>query len=77
MSKGPAITQEGLALRTEALSFCSHPDRLRRVTNRIRTVDMAEQGADFLEVFGYFCSRGELCPCGEGLGVFAACRGGR
>jgi len=61
LSKAPpsaTITQEGLALLTEVFSFCSHPDRLRRVTNRIRAVDMAEQGADFLEVFDYFRSRG-------------------
>jgi uncharacterized protein (TIGR02421 family) len=61
LSKAPpsaTITQEGLALLTEVFSFCSHPDRLRRVTNRIRAVDMAEQGAHFLEVFEYFRSRG-------------------
>jgi len=61
LSKAPpsaTITQEGLALLTEVFSFCSHPDRLRRVTNRIRAVDMAEQGASFLEVFEYFRSRG-------------------
>jgi uncharacterized protein (TIGR02421 family) len=61
LSKAPpsaTITQEGLALLTETISFCSHPDRLRRVTNRIHAVDMAEQGADFMEVFGYFCERG-------------------
>ena len=61
LSKAPpsaTITQEGLALLTEVFSFCSHPDRLRRVTNRIRAVDMAEQGANFLEVFDYFRSRG-------------------
>ena len=61
LSKAPpsaTVTQEGLALLTEVFSFCSHPDRLRRVTNRIRAVDMAEQGAEFLEVFDYFCGRG-------------------
>jgi len=61
LSKAPpsaTVTQEGLALLTEVFSFCSHPDRLRRVTNRIRAVDMAEQGANFLEVFDYFRSRG-------------------
>jgi len=61
LSKGPpsaTTTQEGLALITEIFSFCSHPDRLRRVTDRIRAVDMSEQGADFLQVFGYFTDRG-------------------
>jgi len=61
LSKGPpsaTTTQEGLALITEIFSFCSHPDRLRRVTDRIRAVDMSEQGADFLQVFSYFTDRG-------------------
>jgi uncharacterized protein (TIGR02421 family) len=61
LSKAPpsaTVTQEGLALLTEVFSFCSHPERLRRVTNRIRAVDLAEQGAGFLEVFEHFRSRG-------------------
>jgi uncharacterized protein (TIGR02421 family) len=45
------ITQEGLALLVEVISFSSHPRRLRRVTDRIRAIHQAEQGASFLEVF--------------------------
>jgi len=45
------ITQEGLALFIEVISFSSHPRRLRRVTDRIRAIHWAEQGASFLEVF--------------------------
>ena len=61
LSKAPpsaTVTQEGLALLTEVFSFCSHPERLRRVTNRIRAIDLAEQGASFLEVIEHFRSRG-------------------
>lgn len=46
------ITQEGLALFIEVISFSSYPRRLRRVTDRIRAIHWAEQGASFLEVFG-------------------------
>lgn len=45
------ITQEGLAFLTEILSFSSHPARLRRVTDRVRAIEMAEGGAGFLDVF--------------------------
>ncbi len=62
LSKGPpsaTITQEGLAIVMEVLAFASHPNRLRRVTNRIRAVRMAEEGANFLEVFHFFQSQGD------------------
>jgi len=45
------ITQEGLALFIEVITFSSYPRRLRRVTDRIRAIHWAEQGASFLEVF--------------------------
>jgi uncharacterized protein (TIGR02421 family) len=54
LSKGTpstTITQEGLALLVEVISFSSYPRRLRRVTDRIRAIHWAEQGASFLEVF--------------------------
>ena len=51
------ITQEGLALFVEVITFNSHPARLRRVTDRTRAIRMAEQGATFLDVFRLF--RGE------------------
>jgi uncharacterized protein (TIGR02421 family) len=61
LSKGPpsaTITQEGLAIVTEVLAFASNPDRLRRVTNRIRGVRMAEEGANFLDVFNFYRQQG-------------------
>lgn len=57
------ITQEGLAFLTEILSFSSHPARLRRVTDRVRAIEMAESGAGFLEVFRAL--RGEGRPDDE------------
>ncbi len=61
LGKGPpsaTLTQEGLAVITEVLAFASHPGRLRRLTDRIQGVAMAEDGADFLEVYRYFLEVG-------------------
>ena len=61
LSKGPpsaTITQEGLAIVMEIFAFASHPSRLRRVTNRIHGVAMAEDGATFRDVFEFFRSQG-------------------
>jgi uncharacterized protein (TIGR02421 family) len=61
LSKGPpsaTITQEGLAIVMEIFAFASHPARLRRVTNRIHGVSMAEEGATFRDVFEFFRSQG-------------------
>ncbi|MFY9256392.1 MAG: flavohemoglobin expression-modulating QEGLA motif protein [Fuerstiella sp.] len=60
LSKGPpssTVTQEGLAILTELVTLSSFPDRVRRVTNRIRGVAMAENGADFLQVYEFFRSQ--------------------
>lgn len=61
LSKGPpssTITQEGLAVIMEIMSFASHPARVRRLTNRIEGVALAEAGANFLEVYRYFLQEG-------------------
>ncbi|MEC9373159.1 MAG: flavohemoglobin expression-modulating QEGLA motif protein [Planctomycetota bacterium] len=61
LSKGPpssTITQEGLAMLMEVIAFASFPGRLRRLTNRIRAVDMAEKGATFVDVFNFFREQG-------------------
>lgn len=61
LGKGPpssTITQEGLAVITEIFAFASHPARVRRLTNRIEGVALAEQGANFLEVYRFFLSEG-------------------
>ena len=61
LSKGPpssTITQEGLAIITELFAFSSYPGRLRRLTNRIMTVNMAEEGANFCDVFQFYRDQG-------------------
>lgn len=56
----PRVTacQEGLAVLMETLTFSSHPGRALKVSDRVVAVDMAEQGADFIEVYRFFCERG-------------------
>ncbi|MGE5626319.1 MAG: flavohemoglobin expression-modulating QEGLA motif protein [Bacillota bacterium] len=57
LSKGPpssTVTQEGLAILMEIITFASYPRRLHRLANRIRAVDMAEKGGNFLEVYRWF-----------------------
>ncbi|HEV2332505.1 MAG TPA: flavohemoglobin expression-modulating QEGLA motif protein, partial [Gammaproteobacteria bacterium] len=61
LSKGPpssTITQEGLAIFMEIITFSSYPTRLRRLANRIRAVHIAEQGGDFLQVYRFFLEQG-------------------
>jgi uncharacterized protein (TIGR02421 family) len=61
LSKGApssTITQEGLAILMEILCFASHPQRARKLTNRIRGVRLAEDGATFVDVYEFFRREG-------------------
>jgi uncharacterized protein (TIGR02421 family) len=61
LSKGPpstTTTQEGLAVLTEIFAFASHPGRVRRLSNRIEGVALAEAGANFLDVYRFFLQQG-------------------
>src|SRR3990167_2633056 len=61
LSKGPpssTVSQEGLAIITELFTFSSYPGRLRRLTNRINAVSMAEAGANFFDVFHFYRNEG-------------------
>lgn len=61
LSKGPpssTVTQEGLAIITEIFTFSSYPGRVRRLTNRINAVNMAEDGANFFDVFEFYREQG-------------------
>ncbi len=53
-----AVTQEGLAVITEVFTFSSYPDRLLRLANRVRAIEMAENGANFIEVYHFFLEQG-------------------
>ena len=61
LSKGPpssTITQEGLAIIMEIFTFTSYPQRVRRITDRITAIHMAEEGANFLDIFEFYRSQG-------------------
>ena len=61
LAKGPpssTVTQEGLAILMEVISFTSYPTRLRKLINRTRAIHMAEEGADFLEIYRFYREQG-------------------
>lgn len=55
---GNAKTQEGLAVFAEFISGALDPRRFRRLADRVIAIDMAANGADFIEIFNYFRDRG-------------------
>jgi uncharacterized protein (TIGR02421 family) len=59
---GNARTQEGLAVFAEFISGALDPRRFRRLADRVIAIDMAERGADFIEVYRYFRERGPADP---------------
>ncbi len=78
LSKGPpssTLNQEGLAIIMEIFTFSSYPKRVSRLTQRIAAIDMAEQGANFLDVFRYHQSHGfsEEDSYNFSLRVFRGC----
>lgn len=61
LSKGPpssTVTQEGLAIITEIFTFSSYPGRIKTLTTRISAVNMAEEGANFYDVFEFCREQG-------------------
>lgn len=61
LSKGPpssTVTQEGLAIIMEIFTFSSYPGRVKRLTNRISAVNMAEDGANFFDVYQFYRDQG-------------------
>lgn len=54
---GTTRTQEGLAVFAEMITGSMEPDRLTRLANRIRAIQMAIEGAGFLDVYDFFLER--------------------
>ena len=54
---GTTRTQEGLAVFAEFISGAIDPDRLDRLADRVLAIQMAIDGADFLEVYHFFVER--------------------
>jgi len=51
---GTTRTQEGLAVFAEFISGTIDPDRLQRLADRVLAIQMAIEGADFLDVYRWF-----------------------
>lgn len=56
---GSTKTQEGLAVFAEFITGSIDIDRFRRLADRIIAIQMAIDGADFIEVYRYFLTRVE------------------
>jgi uncharacterized protein (TIGR02421 family) len=54
---GTTRTQEGLAVFAEVISGSVELDRLQRLADRVFAIQMAIEGADFIEVYRYFLDR--------------------
>lgn len=62
LSKGPpcsTVTQEGLAVIMELFNFALFPRRALRLNDRLLACQMAEDGADLLQVIDFFRSKGQ------------------
>jgi len=68
-------TQEGLATFTEFLSHTIDLERVHRLTNRILAIQLAEEGASFLDLYRFFQERGES-EAGAFESARRVCRGG-
>ena len=51
-------TQEGLAVFSEFISGSIDVDRLKRISDRTLAIQMAIDGADFIDVYNYFINEG-------------------
>lgn len=54
---GTTRTQEGLAVFAEIISGAMDPSRLLRLADRVLAIKMAMEGANFLDIYRYFCDR--------------------
>ena len=55
-------TQEGLAVFSELITGAMTPERFRRLSNRVLAIQMAIEGADFLDVYRFFVERTDDPP---------------
>ena len=51
-------TQEGLAVFSEFITGSIDIDRMRRISDRVKAIQMAIDGADFIEIYRYFVDKG-------------------
>lgn len=65
LAKGPpcsTVTQEGLAVIMELFTFALFPRRAQRLNDRLMACQMAEEGADLLQVCRFFLEKGQEEP---------------
>ena len=53
-------TQEGLAVFSEFITGCIDVSRMRRIMDRVEAIEMAIDGADFIQVYRFFLERSRL-----------------
>lgn len=61
LSKGPpcaTVTQEGLAVFIELVSFALYPKRAKKLTDRLSVCKLAEEGGSFLDAIEYYRLQG-------------------
>ncbi len=68
-------TQEGLAVLTEFLTGSTSLERLRRLSDRTLAIQMAEEGANFIDLYRFFLGRGHDQPAAFDC-ARRVCRGG-
>ena len=51
-------TQEGLAVFSEFITGSIDINRMRRISDRVKAIHMAIDGADFIEIYRYFVDKG-------------------
>ena len=51
-------TQEGLAVFSEFITGSIDIERMRRISDRVKAIHMAIDGADFIEIYRYFVDKG-------------------
>lgn len=49
-----SITQEGLAVIAEIFTFSSYPARMLKIINRVKSLDLVRQGANFLDIYRFY-----------------------
>lgn len=62
LAKGPpcsTVTQEGLAVIMELFNFALFPSRAKRLNDRLIACQMAEEGANLLEVIDFYREKGQ------------------
>ena len=75
LSKGSpscSVTQEGLAVLTEVVSLASYPARVRKITNRVISLDKVNNGANFLDIYHYMleCGLDEEASYNQSVRIF-------